>query len=107
MEVSQGVTCQMQRRPLGVVVGITPFNFPAMVPLWMIPIAMTVGNCFVLKPSEKVPLTSQKIGELFVAAGYPAGVFSIVNGGKDTVEATESWPHLLAARGSAVWRQVY
>ncbi len=87
MEVSQGVTCQMQRRPLGVVVGITPFNFPAMVPLWMIPIAMTVGNCFVLKPSEKVPLTSQKIGELFVAAGYPAGVFSIVNGGKDTVEA--------------------
>ena len=87
MDVSQGVTCQIQRRPLGVVAGITPFNFPAMVPLWMIPIALTVGNCFILKPSEKVPLTSQKMGELFIAAGYPAGVFSIVNGGKETVEA--------------------
>ncbi|MBM4252459.1 MAG: aldehyde dehydrogenase family protein [Deltaproteobacteria bacterium] len=87
MEVSQGVTCQIQRRPLGVVAGITPFNFPAMVPLWMIPIALTVGNCFILKPSEKVPLTSQKMGEIFIAAGYPAGVFSVINGGKETVEA--------------------
>jgi len=96
MEVSQGVTCQIQRQPLGVVAGIAPFNFPAMVPLWMIPIALTLGNCFILKPSEKVPLTSQRLGDLFIAAGYPAGVFSIINGAKETAETLISRPEVQA-----------
>jgi malonate-semialdehyde dehydrogenase (acetylating)/methylmalonate-semialdehyde dehydrogenase len=87
LEVSRGVTCQAQREPLGVVVGIAPFNFPAMVPLWMIPIAIALGNCFILKPSEKVPLTAQLMGELMQKAGLPDGVFSIVNGARETVEA--------------------
>ncbi|MFZ9519554.1 MAG: CoA-acylating methylmalonate-semialdehyde dehydrogenase [Silvanigrellaceae bacterium] len=86
-EVSQGVTCQFRRESLGVVVGITPFNFPAMVPLWMIPLALVVGNSFVLKPSEKVPMTPQILGELLIQAGLPAGVFSIINGGADVVDA--------------------
>lgn len=92
MEVSRGVTCQSNREPLGVVLGIAPFNFPAMVPLWMYPVAMTMGNCFILKPSEKVPLTTQIIGELMLEAGYPAGVFSIVNGGVETVNALIDHP---------------
>ncbi len=96
MEVSRGVTCETLREPLGVVVGITPFNFPAMVPMWMIPIAVTVGNCFVLKPSEKVPLTAQLIGELMVEAGYPAGVFSVVNGGREVVEGLIDHPDVKA-----------
>lgn len=96
MEVSRGVTCEAWREPLGVVAGITPFNFPAMVPMWMIPIAVTVGNCFVLKPSEKVPLTAQLLGELMVEAGYPAGVFSIVNGGREAVEALIDHPDVKA-----------
>ena len=87
MEVSRGVTCQMTREPLGVVLGITPFNFPAMVPLWMYPIALALGNVFVLKPSEKVPLTSQLMGELIRKAGFPPGVFTIVNGDVSTAQA--------------------
>lgn len=86
-EVSRGVTCQYKREPLGVVVGITPFNFPAMVPMWMYPIAIALGNCFILKPSEKVPLTSQIMADIFKASGLPDGVFSIVNGNKETVNA--------------------
>lgn len=96
MEVSRGVTCQSTREPLGVVVGIAPFNFPAMVPLWMYPIAITLGNCFILKPSEKVPLTTQIVGELAVEAGFPTGVFSIVNGGVDTVNALIDHPSVKA-----------
>jgi malonate-semialdehyde dehydrogenase (acetylating)/methylmalonate-semialdehyde dehydrogenase len=92
MEVSRGVTCQMTREPLGVVVGITPFNFPAMVPLWMYPIALALGNVFVLKPSEKVSLTSQLIGELIKKAGFPAGVFTIINGDKTTAESLIDHP---------------
>lgn len=87
MEVSRGVWCEAIREPLGVVAGITPFNFPAMVPLWMYPIAIAVGNCFILKPSEKVPCTSSLIGERIIEAGFPPGVFSIVNGGREAVEA--------------------
>ena len=87
LEVSRGVNCQSQREPLGVVAGICPFNFPAMVPMWMYPIAIALGNCFVLKPSEKVSLTSQRFGQLMLSAGFPAGVFSIINGGQQTVEA--------------------
>ena len=87
MEVSRNIHCEYRREPLGVVAGIAPFNFPAMVPMWMFPTALTLGNCFVLKPSEKVPLTSQILAELLMEAGFPAGVFSVVNGGRETVEA--------------------
>lgn len=110
LEVSRGVSCQYQREPLGVVAGITPFNFPAMVPMWMYPIALTVGNCFVLKPSEKVPLTTQLMAECIAAAGYPAGVFSVVNGGRDTVDALIEHPLVKAVAfvgSTPVARAVY
>ncbi len=87
MEVSRGVYCEYRREPVGVVAGITPFNFPAMVPLWMLPIAITLGNSFVWKPSDKTPLTPYFISEAFREAGLPPGVLSIANGGKDVVEA--------------------
>src|SRR5882672_11476052 len=80
LEVSRGVTCEARREPLGVVAGITPFNFPAMVPMWMFPIAMTLGNAFVLKPSERVPLAACRLGELMTDAGYAPGLFSVVHG---------------------------
>ena len=75
------------RQPLGVVAGITPFNFPAMVPMWMFPIAIACGNTFVLKPSEKDPSCSIKLAQLFKEAGLPDGVFNVVNGSKDAVDA--------------------
>lgn len=87
LEVSEGVRCELRREPLGVVAGVTPFNFPAMVPMWLFPIAVTLGNCFVLKPSEKAPLTAVRLGELMHDAGYPAGVFSVLHGGRRTVDA--------------------
>ena len=87
MDVSRGVSCEYRREPLGVVVGIVPFNFPAMVPMWMYPIAITLGNCFIMKPSEKVPLTSQFMAEAMRDAGFPPGVFQLVNGSKAAVEA--------------------
>lgn len=96
LEVSRGVRCEGRREPLGVVAGITPFNFPAMVPLWMFPIAVTVGNCFILKPSEKVPITATRLGALMVEAGYPAGVFSIVQGDKDAALALADHPDVAA-----------
>ncbi|NBX16545.1 MAG: aldehyde dehydrogenase family protein [Proteobacteria bacterium] len=96
LEVSQGVYCQFRREALGVVAGITPFNFPAMVPLWMIPLALIAGNAFILKPSEKVPLTSQILGELLIKSGLPAGVFSIVNGAAEAVDALVSHPEVKA-----------
>ena len=96
LEVSRGVSCEVRREPLGVVAGITPFNFPAMVPMWLFPIAITLGNTFVLKPSEKVPLTPQILGELLLAAGFPPGVFNIVNGGRETVEALVDDPEVQA-----------
>ncbi|HYU16992.1 MAG TPA: CoA-acylating methylmalonate-semialdehyde dehydrogenase [Candidatus Acidoferrum sp.] len=96
LEVSRGVSCEARREPLGVVAGVTPFNFPAMVPMWLYPIAVTLGNAFVLKPSEKVPLTPQILGELMLAAGFPAGVFSIVNGTRETVEAVIDHPDVTA-----------
>jgi malonate-semialdehyde dehydrogenase (acetylating)/methylmalonate-semialdehyde dehydrogenase len=96
MEVSRGVTCQMSREPLGVVCGIAPFNFPAMVPLWMFPIAVALGNCFILKPSEKVPLTAQMMGDLMVKAGFPDGVFSVVNGNADVVNNLIDHKHVQA-----------
>jgi malonate-semialdehyde dehydrogenase (acetylating) / methylmalonate-semialdehyde dehydrogenase len=87
LEVSRGVSCEVRREPLGVVAGITPFNFPAMVPLWMFPIAVTVGNAFILKPSEKVPMTATRLGELMLEAGFPPGVFSLLQGDREAALA--------------------
>jgi malonate-semialdehyde dehydrogenase (acetylating)/methylmalonate-semialdehyde dehydrogenase len=110
LEVSAGVRCEVRREPLGVVVGITPFNFPAMVPLWLFPIAITLGNAFVLKPSEKVPLTAARLGELMLEAGYPPGVFSVVHGGRAAVDALLEHPDVAAygfVGSSKVARYVY
>ncbi len=85
--VSTGVDAYSIRQPLGVVAGITPFNFPAMVPMWMFPIAIAAGNSFVLKPSEKDPSASIRVAELLAEAGLPDGVFNVVQGGKDAVDA--------------------
>ncbi len=86
-DVGRGVDCHSLRQPLGVCAGITPFNFPAMVPLWMFPVAIACGNTFVLKPSEKVPSCSMRMAELLQEAGLPDGVFNIVHGGKGAVDA--------------------
>jgi len=94
--LARGIDCETVRQPLGVCVGITPFNFPAMVPLWMYPIALACGNTFVLKPSEKVPLTAIRIVELLQKAGLPKGVLNIVHGGRDCVDALLSHPKVKA-----------
>lgn len=86
-QVSTGVDTYSIRQPLGVVAGITPFNFPVMVPMWMYPIAIATGNTFVLKPSEKDPTVSQMVAELFAEAGLPHGVFNVVHGDKESVDA--------------------
>ena len=87
LEVSRGVECRIERFPLGVVASIAPFNFPNMVPNWTIPNAIALGNCLILKPSEMVPLSANRIAELLKEAGLPEGVFQVVHGGKDVVEA--------------------
>jgi malonate-semialdehyde dehydrogenase (acetylating) / methylmalonate-semialdehyde dehydrogenase len=94
--IASNVDCETIRHPLGVCAGITPFNFPAMVPLWMYPVAITCGNTFLLKPSEKVPLTSLYIAELLQEAGLPDGVFNIVHGGKESVDAILEHPLIRA-----------
>jgi malonate-semialdehyde dehydrogenase (acetylating)/methylmalonate-semialdehyde dehydrogenase len=94
--VSTGVDAYSIRQPLGVVAGITPFNFPAMVPMWMFPIAIAVGNAFVLKPSEKDPSTSLRLAELLAEAGLPDGVFNVVHGGKEAVDALLIHPDVKA-----------
>ena len=96
LEVSRGVSCEVRREPLGVVAGITPFNFPAMVPMWLYPIAITVGNAFVWKPSEKVPMTACLLAELALEAGFPAGVLSLVHGGQVAAEALVDHPDVAA-----------
>ncbi|MFN7684472.1 MAG: CoA-acylating methylmalonate-semialdehyde dehydrogenase [Oligoflexia bacterium] len=96
MEVSRGVFCEYRREPLGVVAGITPFNFPAMVPMWMIPIAIAVGNAFVWKPSDKTPLTSILIANAAKEAGIPDGVLTVVQGAKDTVQNILDHPGISA-----------
>lgn len=110
MEVSRGVSCEYQRHPLGVVAGITPFNFPAMVPMWMIPIAMTLGNAFLWKPSDKTPLTSQPLAQVFKDAGLPDGILTIVHGGAETVEHILDHPQIKAVGfvgSTKVARKVY
>jgi malonate-semialdehyde dehydrogenase (acetylating)/methylmalonate-semialdehyde dehydrogenase len=87
LQVSRGVTCRLEYAPVGVVAGVTPFNFPMMVPLWMLPQAIVGGNAFVLKPSEQTPLSMIALGELFREAGLPDGIFNVVQGGREAVEA--------------------
>jgi malonate-semialdehyde dehydrogenase (acetylating)/methylmalonate-semialdehyde dehydrogenase len=96
LEVSRGVTCETVHSPLGVVAGVTPFNFPFMVPLWMLPQALVGGNAFVLKPSEVVPLSSLKIAQIFADAGLPKGILSLVQGGRTAVEALCDHPGIEA-----------
>ena len=84
--VGTGIDTYSMHQPLGVVAGITPFNFPVMVPLWMIPMALATGNTFVLKPSEKTPSASLMLADLLAEAGLPAGVFNLVNGDKEAVD---------------------
>ena len=85
--VGTNVDSWSMRQPLGVVAGITPFNFPAMVPMWMFPIAIACGNTFILKPSEKDPSCSIMLAQLLTEAGLPEGVFNVVNGDKESVDA--------------------
>jgi len=96
LEVSKGVECRTEHIPLGVVASIVPFNFPAMVPNWTIPNAIALGNCMIIKPSEKVPLTLSKIALLLKEAGLPDGVFNIVNGDSEIVNAICSHPGIEA-----------
>lgn len=109
-EVTAGMDTYSMRQPLGVCVGITPFNFPAMIPLWMFPMAITCGNTFVLKPSEKDPSCSVKLLELAQAAGVPDGVINLVQGDKETVDALITHPDVKAVSfvgSSTVAEHVY
>lgn len=92
LEVSRGVTCEYRREPLGVVANITPFNFPAMVPLWTIPIALALGNGYVWKPSDKTPLTAKKIADALAEAGIPRGLFAVLHGGEATANGIIDHP---------------
>lgn len=87
VEISRGVTCEYRREALGVVANITPFNFPAMVPMWTIPIALALGNAYIWKPSDKTPLTARRIADALKEAGLPAGLFTVLHGGEATVSA--------------------
>jgi malonate-semialdehyde dehydrogenase (acetylating)/methylmalonate-semialdehyde dehydrogenase len=94
--VGRGVDSFSLRAPLGVVAGVTPFNFPAMVPLWMFPIALACGNTFLLKPSERDPSASLVLAELLAEAGLPEGVFSVIHGDKEAVDALLDHPQVAA-----------
>ena len=119
--VSTGVDSYSLRQPLGVVAGITPFNFPAMVPMWMFPMAIACGNTFVLKPSEKDPSASLLLAELWAEAGLPDGVFNVVQGGqgggrraarppgrraRSASSAPRRWPATSTSRGTAAGKRV-
>ena len=95
-DVATGIDTTLVRQPLGVVAGITPFNFPIMIPLWMAPLALVCGNCFILKPSERVPLSPSLLPPLFEKAGFPAGSFSLVHGDADAVNAILTHPGINA-----------
>ncbi len=96
LEVSRGVECREEHVPLGVIASIVPFNFPSMVPNWTIPNAIALGNCMILKPSEKVPLSAGRLAQLLKEAGLPDGVFNIVNGDVEIVEAICDHPGIEA-----------
>jgi malonate-semialdehyde dehydrogenase (acetylating) / methylmalonate-semialdehyde dehydrogenase len=91
-QVGRGIDSWSLRQPVGVCAGITPFNFPAMVPMWMFPVALACGNTFVLKPSERDPSAGQRMAELLLEAGLPPGVFNVVNGDKEAVDAILAHP---------------
>jgi malonate-semialdehyde dehydrogenase (acetylating)/methylmalonate-semialdehyde dehydrogenase len=95
-QVGPGIDSWSTRQPLGVVAGITPFNFPAMVPMWMFPVALACGNTFILKPSERDPSPSILIAELLKEAGLPDGVFNVVHGDKEAVDAILEHPEIKA-----------
>ena len=95
-QVSENIDAHSLKEPLGVCVGISPFNFPAMVPMWMFPIAIACGNTFILKPSEKVPLTAVKLVELLQEAGLPEGVMNLIHGGKEVVDTLCTHPDISA-----------
>lgn len=108
--VASGVDTYSIWQPLGVCAGITPFNFPAMIPLWMFPMAIATGNTFVLKPSEQDPMVTMRLVELAVEAGVPEGVLNVVHGGKATVDAICDHPDIKAVSfvgSSAVGKHVY
>ena len=94
--IAKDVDAETVRHAVGVCVGITPYNFPSMVPMWMIPVALTCGNTFVLKPSEKTPFSANLIGEMLAEAGLPDGVFNIVHGDKECVDALLTHPDVRA-----------
>ncbi|MCS0502572.1 CoA-acylating methylmalonate-semialdehyde dehydrogenase [Ancylobacter mangrovi] len=109
-QVARGVDVFSARHPVGVVAGITPFNFPAMVPMWMFPVALACGNTFVLKPSEKDPTASLMLAELLAEAGLPAGVFNVVQGDKEAVDALLTHPDVAAVSfvgSTAIGEYVY
>ncbi len=109
-QVSTEVDQDLYRFPLGVVAGITPFNFPVMIPLWMMPLAVVAGNTFVLKPSERTPLGAVRLAELFLEAGFPPGVLQVVNGGREAVDALVTSPNVSAVSfvgSEPVARHVY
>ncbi|MFV5516101.1 CoA-acylating methylmalonate-semialdehyde dehydrogenase [Acinetobacter gerneri] len=108
--VARGVDTYTLQQPLGVCAGITPFNFPAMIPLWMFPMAIVCGNTFVLKPSEQDPLSTMMLVELAIEAGIPAGVLNVVHGGKDVVDRLCTHQHIKAISfvgSTAVGTHVY
>ena len=108
--VARGVDTYTLQQPLGVCAGITPFNFPAMIPLWMFPMAIVCGNTFVLKPSEQDPLTTMMLVELAIQAGVPAGELNVVHGGKEVVDRLCTHPHIKAISfvgSTAVGTHVY
>ena len=91
-----GIDTYSMRQPLGVVAGITPFNFPAMIPLWMFPLAIAAGNTFILKPSEQDPLTPNRLAELFIEAGAPKGVLQVLHGAREVVDSLLTHPDIRA-----------
>ena len=120
IEVSRGVTCEYRREPLGVVANIAPFNFPGMVPMWTLPIALVLGNAYVWKPSEKVPLTSGRIAEALREAGLPSGILTVIHGEAEQANAVIDHPtvraigfvgstkvaHAVYVRGTALGKRV-
>src|SRR3989442_2681071 len=109
-QIAKGIDEELIRFPVGVVAGITPFNFPNMVPMWMIPVAIVTGNTFILKPSQLTPLSAMRIAELLQEAGLPAGVFNVVHGANDAVNQLLTHPDISAISfvGSAtVGRYIY
>lgn len=96
LEVSRGIECRTEHVPLGVVASIVPFNFPSMVPCWTIPNAIALGNCMIMKPSEKVPLSIGRIAELLKEAGLPDGVLNVIHGNSEIVDAICDHPDIKA-----------